>query len=130
MAATSGFFGGELQPGMLLRMLMSLSCPLYDRFVVKRVEDKDAARQGGRYVPGSAKEPQQGRVVAICKGKRFEEGKVVALNVQLGDRVLFGEHSGSVIKLDGQQYTIMREDEILGILKQKYLASDEGELMV
>lgn len=106
---------------------MSLSCPLFDRFVVKRVENKDAAMRGGLYVPDSAKEdPQEGEIVAICKGKRFEDGKLVALDVQVGDRILFGEHSGSDIKLDGQQYMIMREDEILGILNKQVAAEKKA----
>lgn len=91
--------------------------PLYDRVVVKRIEDKEAAMQGGLYIPDSAKEkPQEGEVVAIGKGKRLEDGKLVALDVQVGDRILFGKYSGSDIKLDGEEYLIMREDEILGIL--------------
>jgi chaperonin GroES len=90
--------------------------PLYDRVVVKRVEDKETM-QGGLYIPDSAKEkPQEGEVVAVGQGKRLESGKVVALDVKAGDRILFGKYSGSEIKLDGQEYIIMREDEILGIL--------------
>src|ERR1022692_3409818 len=92
--------------------------PLYDRVVVKRVEDKEAAMQGGLYIPDSAKEkPQEGEVMAVGKGKRLEDGKLVALDVQVGDRILFGKYSGSDIKLDGEEYMIMREDEILGILE-------------
>ena len=91
--------------------------PLYDRVVVKRVEDKEAAMQGGLYIPDSAKEkPQEGEVMAIGKGKRLEDGKLVALDVQVGDRILFGKYSGSDIKLDGNEYLIMREDEILGVI--------------
>jgi chaperonin GroES len=90
--------------------------PLYDRVVVKRVEDKETM-QGGLYIPDSAKEkPQEGEVVAVGQGKRLESGKVVALDVKAGDRILFGKYSGSEIKLDGQEYIIMREDETLGIL--------------
>ena len=90
--------------------------PLYDRVVVKRIEDKETM-QGGLYIPDSAKEkPQEGEVVAVGQGKRLENGKVVALDVTAGDRILFGKYSGSEIKLDGQEYIIMREDEILGIL--------------
>src|SRR6266545_3095541 len=90
--------------------------PLYDRLVVKRIEEKEAV-QGGLYIPDSAKEkPQEGEVVAIGKGKRLEDGKVIALDVQVGDRILFGKYSGSDIKLDGEEYLIMREDEVLGIL--------------
>ena len=91
--------------------------PLYDRVVVKRIEDKETM-QGGLYIPDSAKEkPQEGEVVAVGQGKRLESGKVVALDVKAGDRILFGKYSGSEIKLDGQEYIIMREDEILGILE-------------
>src|SRR6201995_4278583 len=91
--------------------------PLYDRVVVKRVEDTETMK-GGLYIPDSAKEkPQEGEVVAIGKGKRLEDGKLVALDVQVGDRILFGKYSGSDIRLDGEEYMIMREDEILGILE-------------
>ncbi len=90
--------------------------PLYDRVVVKRIEDKETM-QGGLYIPDSAKEkPQEGEVAAIGKGKRLDDGKLVPLDVQVGDRILFGKYSGSDIKLDGEEYLIMREDEILGIL--------------
>ena len=90
--------------------------PLYDRIVVKRLEDKETM-QGGLYIPDSAKEkPQEGEVAAVGKGKRLEDGKLVPLDVQVGDRILFGKYSGSDIKLDGEEYLIMREDEILGIL--------------
>jgi chaperonin GroES len=93
--------------------------PLYDRVVVKRVEDMETMK-GGLYIPDSAKEkPQEGEVVAIGKGKRLEDGKLVALDVQVGDRILFGKYSGSDIKLDGEEYMIMREDEILGILDKQ-----------
>ena len=91
--------------------------PLYDRVVVRRIENKETM-QGGLYIPDSAKEkPQEGEVVAVGKGKRLEDGKVVALDVQKGDRILFGKYSGSDIKLDGEELLIMREDEVLGILE-------------
>ena len=90
--------------------------PLYDRIVVKRIEEKEQM-QGGLYIPDTAKEkPQEGEVAAVGKGKRLEDGKIVALDVQVGDRILFGKYSGSDIKLDGEEYLIMREDEVLGIL--------------
>ena len=90
--------------------------PLYDRIVVKRVEQKEQM-QGGLYIPDSAKEkPQEGEVVAVGKGKRLENGTTVPLVVQPGDRILFGKYSGSDIKLDDEEYLIMREDEVLGIL--------------
>jgi chaperonin GroES len=90
--------------------------PLYDRIVVKRVEQQEQM-QGGLYIPDTAKEkPQEGEVVAVGKGKRLEDGKVIPLDVQVGDRILFGKYSGSDIKLDGDEYLIMREDEVLGVL--------------
>jgi len=74
--------------------------------------------QGGLYIPDSAKEkPQEGEVVAVGKGKRLEDGKVVPLDVQVNDRILFGKYSGSDIKLDGDEFLIMREDEVLGVLE-------------
>ena len=92
--------------------------PLYDRIVVKRVETEAEKTHGGLYIPDSAKEkPQEGEVVSVGKGKRLEDGKIVPLDVQHGDRILFGKYSGSEIKLDGQEYIIMREDEVLGILE-------------
>jgi chaperonin GroES len=91
--------------------------PLYDRIVVKRIESTETM-QGGLYIPDSAKEkPQEGEVVAVGKGKRLEDGKVIALDVKAGDRILFGRYSGSDIKLDGEEYLIMREDEVLGVLE-------------
>ena len=90
--------------------------PLYDRLVVKRIETQEQM-QGGLYIPDTAKEkPQEGEVVAVGKGKRLEDGKVIPLDVQVGDRILFGKYSGSDIKMDGEEYLIMREDEVLGIL--------------
>jgi chaperonin GroES len=100
--------------------------PLYDRVVVKRVEDTETMK-GGLYIPDSAKEkPQEGEVVAIGKGKRLEDGKLVALDVQVGDRILFGKYSGSDIKIDGEEYMIMREDEILGILDKQPVAAEKA----
>ena len=90
--------------------------PLYDRIVVKRIEEQETVR-GGIIIPDSAKEkPQEGEVVAVGNGKRMEDGKLVPLDVKVGDRILFGKYSGSDIKLDGDEYMIMREDEVLGVL--------------
>jgi chaperonin GroES len=100
--------------------------PLYDRIVVKRIEQKEQM-QGGLYIPDSAKEkPQEGEVVAVGKGKRLEDGKVVPLDVSVGDRILFGMYSGSDIKMDGEEYMIMREDEVLGILDAKLDAAQKA----
>jgi chaperonin GroES len=91
--------------------------PLYDRLVVKRIEEKETV-MGGIIIPDSAKEkPQEGEVVAAGKGKRLEDGKLIALDVKVGDRILFGKYSGSDIKLNGEEYLIMREDEVLGVLE-------------
>ena len=91
--------------------------PLYDRIVVKRIEDQETI-QGGIIIPDSAKEkPQEGEVIAVGQGKRLENGKVVALDVQKGDRILFGKYSGSEIKIEGEEYLIMREDDILGVME-------------
>jgi chaperonin GroES len=91
--------------------------PLYDRIVVKRVDTSEDKTTGGIIIPDTAKEkPQEGEVAAVGKGKRLEDGKVVPLDVQVGDRILFGKYSGSEIKVDGQEYVIMREDEVLGVL--------------
>jgi chaperonin GroES len=91
--------------------------PLYDRIVVKRIEEQET-KVGGLFIPDSAKEkPQEGEVVAVGKGKRLEDGKVVPLDVQAGDRILFGKYSGSEIRIDGEDLLIMREDEVLGVLE-------------
>jgi len=100
--------------------------PLYDRIVVKRTEEKQQM-QGGLHIPDSAQEkPQEALVTAVGKGKRLEDGKVVTLDVQVGDRILFGKYSGSDIKLDGEEYLIMREDEVLGILDSKPVAAKKA----
>ena len=101
--------------------------PLYDRIVVKRLENDTEKTASGLFIPDSAKEkPQEGEVVAVGKGKRLEDGKVVTLDVQVGDRILFGKYSGSDIKLDGEEYLIMREDEVLGILDSKPVAAKKA----
>ncbi len=101
--------------------------PLYDRVVIKRVEEKGDALRGGLYIPDSAKEkPQEGEVLAVGKGKRLEDGTLVALDVQVGDRVLFGKYSGSDITIEGTEWMIMREDEILGILDKQPVAAKKA----
>ena len=83
--------------------------------------------RSGIIIPDSAKEkPQEGEVVAVGKGKRLEDGKLVALDVKVGDRILFGKYSGSDIKLDGDEYMIMREDEVLGILDARRKAAKKA----
>src|SRR5512138_853908 len=91
--------------------------PLYDRIVVKRIEEQESTRNG-IFIPDSAKEkPQEGEVIAVGRGKMLESGKLVALDVKVGDRVLFGKYSGTETKLIGTEYIIMREDEVLGIIE-------------
>ena len=90
--------------------------PLYDRIVVKRIEEQDTTHSG-IVIPDSAKEkPQQGEVMAAGNGKRMEDGTIVKLDVKAGDRILFGKYSGNEIKLDGTEYIIMREDDVLGVV--------------
>ena len=90
--------------------------PLYDRIVVKRIEEQESTRNG-IVIPDSAKEkPQEGEVLAVGRGKRLENGELVALDVKVGDRVLFGKYSGTETKLVGTEYIIMREDDVLGVL--------------
>src|SRR6267378_3131731 len=90
--------------------------PLHDRIVVRRIEEGETTR-GGIIIPDSAKDkPQEGEVVSVGKGKSNEEGKVFPLDVKAGDRILFGKYSGTEIKLDGEDFIIMREEEVLGVL--------------
>ncbi|MBM3793304.1 MAG: co-chaperone GroES [Acidobacteria bacterium] len=90
--------------------------PLYDRLVVKRLEEDDKTASG-IIIPDSAKEkPQKGEVVAAGKGKKTDDGKIIALDVKAGDKILFGKYSGNEIKMDGEEYLILREDEVLAIL--------------
>ena len=92
--------------------------PLYDRIVVKRLDTQDEKTASGLIIPDSAKEkPQQGEVVAVGQGKRNDDGKLIPLDVKAGDRILFGKYSGSDIKSDGNEYLIMREDEVLGVIE-------------
>ena len=91
--------------------------PLYDRIVVKRIEEEETSI-GGIIIPDSAKEkPQKGEVIAAGQGKRADDGKLIALDVKVGDKILFGKYSGSEIKIGDQEFLIMREDEVLGILE-------------
>src|ERR1700733_8135360 len=90
--------------------------PLHDRILVRRVEEADTTR-GGIIIPDSAKDkPQEGEVISAGKGKISEEGKVRPLDVKEGDRILFGKYSGTEIKIDGEDFIIMREEEVLAIL--------------
>jgi chaperonin GroES len=91
--------------------------PLRDRLIVQRM-DEEAKTASGLYIPDSAKEkPQQGKVIAVGKGKVNEDGTIVPMAVNAGDKILFGKYSGTEIKLDGCEYLIMREDDVLGIVE-------------
>jgi len=90
--------------------------PLHDRLLVKRLEEGNE-KHGSIIIPDTAKEkPQEGKVIAVGAGKVTEDGKKIALDVKAGDRILFGKYSGSEVKLDGKEYLIMREEDVLGIL--------------
>ena len=90
--------------------------PLHDRIIVERIEE-DEQRVGGIIIPDTAKEkPQQGKVIAVGKGRIEKDGKVTPLDVKAGDTVLFGKYAGQEIKIDGEEYLIMREDEVLAVL--------------
>jgi chaperonin GroES len=91
--------------------------PLYDRILVERVELEETTK-GGIILPDTAKEkPQQGKVIAVGQGKRTEDGKLIPLEVKAGTKILFGKYSGSEVKIEGTEYLIMREDDVLGIVE-------------
>jgi chaperonin GroES len=101
--------------------------PLHDRVIVKRIEEGEQVR-GGIIIPDSAKEkPQEGEVIAVGAGKYREDGSRQTLDVQAGDRVLFGKYSSSEIKIDGQELLIMREDEILGVITRAGAAAGSSK---
>lgn len=91
--------------------------PLHDRILVKRISEEEKTK-GGIIIPDTAKEkPAEGKVMAIGSGRRTDEGKIIALEVKKGDRILFGKYSGTEIKMDGDEFLIMREDDVLGIIQ-------------
>jgi len=90
--------------------------PLHDRILVKRMEEEEV-RRGGIIIPDTAKEkPQEGKVMAVGTGRVTDEGKKIPLDVKAGDRILFGKYSGSEVKIDDEEYLIMKEEDVLGIL--------------
>jgi chaperonin GroES len=92
--------------------------PLQDRVIVKRIEEAEKTK-GGIIIPDTAKEkPMEGKVIAVGKGKLMDDGKVHALDVKAGDRILFGKYSGTEVKIDGEEHLIMREDDILGVIEK------------
>jgi chaperonin GroES len=91
--------------------------PLHDRILVKRVEEQEV-RRGGIIIPDTAKEkPQEGKVIAVGNGKVTDDGKKIALDVKTGDRILFGKYSGNEVKIEDEEYVIMREEDVLAILE-------------
>ena len=97
---------------------MASITPLQDRVIIKRIEEGEQVR-GGIIIPDTAKEkPQEGEVVAVGAGKKLDSGERVPLDIKEGDRVLFGKYSGTEIKLDGEEFLIMREDDILGVIER------------
>jgi chaperonin GroES len=96
--------------------MATILTPLHDRVVVQRIAEAETTR-GGIIIPETAKDkPQEGKVISVGKGKSNDEGKVFPLDVKAGDRVLFGKYAGNEIKIDGEDFLILREEEILGIL--------------
>ena len=94
--------------------------PLHDRVIIRRIEDNVNQTAGGLYIPDTAKEkPQSGRVIAVGKGRINDNGQVFPPDVKEGETVLFGKYSGSEIKIDGQEYLILREEDVLGVLEGK-----------
>ncbi|MEI6306675.1 MAG: co-chaperone GroES [Deltaproteobacteria bacterium] len=92
--------------------------PLQDRIIVKRVEE-ETKTAGGLFIPETAKEkPQRGEIVAAGKGKKTDDGKVLPLDVKVGDKVLFGKYSGTEVKIDGEELLIMREDDLLAVIEK------------
>ena len=92
--------------------------PLQDRVIIKRIEEEEKSK-GGIIIPDTAKEkPQEGKVIAVGKGKVNEDGKLITLDVKVNDRILFGKYSGTEINIDGDEHLIMREEDILGILEK------------
>jgi chaperonin GroES len=111
-ASSNHFNSLEGEDGMKIR-------PLQDRVIVKRLEEEVEKSKGGIIIPDTAKEkPQQGKIIAVGKGKPNDDGKVMPLDVKVGDTILFGKYSGSEIKLDGEEHLIMREEDILGVVER------------
>ena len=100
--------------------------PLHDRILVERLDDAEQVR-GGIIIPDSAKEkPQQGKIIAAGKGKRLEDGTVAPLDVKAGDRILFAKYSGSEVQIEGSEYLILREDEVLAVVEETTTESQKA----
>jgi chaperonin GroES len=99
--------------------------PLHDRILIKRIEEKETAK-GGIIIPDSAKEKQQeGEVVSVGNGRKTDDGKIIPLDVKAGDRILFGKYSGTEIKVDNEDFLILKEEEILGVVEGKAASASE-----
>ena len=106
---------------------MASITPLQDRIIIKRIEEGEQIR-GGIIIPDSAKEkPQEGEVIAVGAGKKLDSGERIAMDVKEGDRVLFGKYAGTEVKLDDEEYLIMREDDILGVIERAAKAKGKGK---
>jgi chaperonin GroES len=91
--------------------------PLHDRIIVERLEE-ETKTAGGLIIPDTAKEkPQQGKIIAVGKGKKTEDGKVLPLDVKVGDKILFGKYAGTEIKIEGKEFLMMREEDVLGVIE-------------
>jgi chaperonin GroES len=113
--------------GSKSKFTATMICPLHDRVIIKRL-DEEEQNLGGIVIPDTAKEkPQQGEVIAVGEGKFRKDGTRQTLDVKAGDRVLFGKYSGSEVKLDGEDYLILREDEILGVFTTAAKAKSAGK---
>ena len=92
--------------------------PLHDRLIVKRLDEQEQRSAGGIIIPDTAKEkPQEGKVVAVGKGKKNDDGSVSPMDVKVGDKILFGKYAGSDVKIEGEEHLILREEDVLGILE-------------
>jgi chaperonin GroES len=101
--------------------------PLHDRVLVRRIQEEEKT-SGGIIIPDTAKEkPQEGEVVAVGAGSKSEDGKITPLDVKAGDRILFGKWSGSEVKIDGEEYLIMKESDILGVIEGKTAAPKKSK---
>jgi chaperonin GroES len=101
--------------------------PLHDRILVERLDEDAEQVRGGIIIPDSAKEkPQQGKIIAAGKGKRLEDGTVAPLDVKTGDRILFAKYSGSEVQIEGSEYLILREDEVLGVVEENTAESQKA----
>jgi chaperonin GroES len=97
--------------------------PLHDRILIKRIEEQETAK-GGIIIPDSAKEKQQeGEVIAVGNGKKTDDGKIIPLDVKAGDRILFGKYSGTEIKVDNEDYLILKEEDVLGVVEGRAAAA-------